>query len=173
MKHGIGESARFLWTQMALWVPQKASITSWTAQRLLKTLHCDVHSLIIQWNFLHIVSNTTTEWLAVAVVVVDLMLRHLKEFQLPSSITTEDHGLIPDEVTGFFNWPNPSSIPMALGSNQPLTGVPGIFLQVKGGQHIRLTTSPPSVSWLPRKLEVSTSHNPLGLHGLLQGLLYL
>jgi hypothetical protein len=28
---------------------------------------------------------------------------------------------IPDEVIGFFNWPNPSSRTMALGSTQPLT----------------------------------------------------
>jgi hypothetical protein len=27
----------------------------------------------------------------------------------------------PDEVIGFFNWPNPSSRTMALGSTQPLT----------------------------------------------------
>jgi hypothetical protein len=30
-------------------------------------------------------------------------------------------GPIPDEVIGFFNWPNPSSRTMALGSTQPLT----------------------------------------------------
>jgi hypothetical protein len=30
-------------------------------------------------------------------------------------------GLIPDEVIGFFNWPNPSSRTMALVSTQPLT----------------------------------------------------
>jgi hypothetical protein len=30
-------------------------------------------------------------------------------------------GSIPDEVIGFFNWPNPSSRTMALGSTQPLT----------------------------------------------------
>jgi hypothetical protein len=30
-------------------------------------------------------------------------------------------GSIPDEVTGFFNRPNPSSRTMALGSTQPLT----------------------------------------------------
>jgi hypothetical protein len=27
---------------------------------------------------------------------------------------------IPDEIIGFFNWPNPSSRTMALGSTQPL-----------------------------------------------------
>jgi hypothetical protein len=30
-------------------------------------------------------------------------------------------GLIPDEIIGFFNWPNPSGRTMALGSTQPLT----------------------------------------------------
>jgi hypothetical protein len=30
-------------------------------------------------------------------------------------------GSIPNEVIGFFNWPNPSSRTMALGSTQPLT----------------------------------------------------
>jgi hypothetical protein len=30
-------------------------------------------------------------------------------------------GSIPDEVIGFFNWPNPSSLTIALGSTQPLT----------------------------------------------------
>jgi hypothetical protein len=30
-------------------------------------------------------------------------------------------GLIPDEITGFFNWPNPSSRTMALGSTETLT----------------------------------------------------
>jgi hypothetical protein len=30
-------------------------------------------------------------------------------------------GSIPDEVIGFFNWPNPSSRTMALESTQPLT----------------------------------------------------
>jgi hypothetical protein len=53
----------------------------------------------------------------------------------------------------FFSLPNPSSRIMALVSTQPLTEIstrkfPG---RVKGGRHIRLTTLPPSVSWLPIK----------------------
>jgi hypothetical protein len=32
-------------------------------------------------------------------------------------------GSIPDEIIAFFNWPNPSSYTMALGSTQPLTEV--------------------------------------------------
>jgi hypothetical protein len=45
---------------------------------------------------------------------------------------------------------------------------------VKGGRRVRLTTSPPSVSRLCREnVGASTSNNPMGLHGLLQGYLYL
>jgi hypothetical protein len=51
--------------------------------------------------------------------------------------------------------------------------VPEISLQVKGGRCIRLTTLLPSVSRLSREnVGASTSHNPVGLHGLLQGKLY-
>jgi hypothetical protein len=35
------------------------------------------------------------------------------------------------------------------------------------------TTSPPSVSRFVDNVGASTSHNPIGLHGLLQGYLYL
>jgi hypothetical protein len=64
-----------------------------------------------------------------------------------------------------FIWPNSSSRTMALGSTQPLRemstrNLPG---EVKGGRRIRL------VSILSRQnVGASTSHNPMGLHGLLQ-----
>jgi hypothetical protein len=40
-------------------------------------------------------------------------------------------GLIPDEVIAFVYWPNPSSRTKVLGSTQPLTRVPGAFLEGK------------------------------------------
>jgi hypothetical protein len=72
----------------------------------------------------------------------------------------------------FFNLPNPSSRTMTLGSTKPLTemstrNLPG---GVKDSWRIRLTTLLPSVSRLSRdNMEALTSHNPMGLHGLLQG----
>jgi hypothetical protein len=59
-------------------------------------------------------------------------------------------GSIPDEVTGFFNWPNSCSRAMALGSTQPLTEMSARNLSgLKSDSSVRLATSPPSVRWLP------------------------
>jgi hypothetical protein len=53
-------------------------------------------------------------------------------------------GSIPEEVIGFFNLPNPSSRPMALGSTQLLTEMSTRNLPggggVTGGRRVRLTT---------------------------------
>jgi hypothetical protein len=62
-------------------------------------------------------------------------------------------GSIQDEVIGFFNWPNPSSRIMALGSTQPLNRNEHQESSwgVNGRRRVRLTTSLPSVSRLSRK----------------------
>jgi hypothetical protein len=48
--------------------------------------------------------------------------------------------------------------------------VPGIFLRVKRGRRVKLTTLPPSVSQMFREnVGASSSHNPMDRGGLLQG----
>jgi hypothetical protein len=71
---------------------------------------------------------------------------------------------VPDEVNFFFNLPNSSSRTMALGSTQPL--VPGIFLGVKSGRRLGLTTLPLSMSRMSENVGASTYRNPKGLHCL-------
>jgi hypothetical protein len=79
--------------------------------------------------------------------------------------------LIPNEVSGFFNIPNPSSRTMALESTQPLIEMSTRNLLVgKGPPARKPATSPPSVSqFFKENVGTSTSYNHMGLHGLLQG----
>jgi hypothetical protein len=79
---------------------------------------------------------------------------------------------VPVLMRWIFNLRNLSSSIMALGPTQPLTEMSTSNLPegVKGGRRVRLTILPPSVSRLSREnVEASTSHNPMGLHGLLEG----
>jgi hypothetical protein len=64
---------------------------------------------------------------------------------------------------------------MTLGSPQPLTKMNTRSLSGdKVRLRLRLTTLPPSVSRLSRQnVGTSTSHNPMGLHGLLHGCMYV
>jgi hypothetical protein len=75
-------------------------------------------------------------------------------------------GLIPGEVTGFFfNLPNPFSRTMALGLTQPLREMS--TRNLSGVKTDSLTAI------CLEDVTASMSHNPMGLHGLLQGQLYL
>jgi hypothetical protein len=73
-------------------------------------------------------------------------------------------------VIAFFNWPNPSS---RINSPEDDSASNGNEYQesswrVKGSRCVRLTTSPLRAGSL-EIVAASTSHNPTGLHGLLQG----
>jgi hypothetical protein len=73
---------------------------------------------------------------------------------------------VPDKVD-FFNLPNLSSRTMALVSTQSLTKVaPGIFLGVKSGRRLGLTTLPPFVCRMSENVGAWTSRKPKGLHGM-------
>jgi hypothetical protein len=81
-------------------------------------------------------------------------------------------GSIPDEVTGVFSWLIPSSRIMTLVSTQPLTEITTRNLPETIGQPVPKADNLTGIYIWADCLEnvgASTSHNPIGLHGLLQG----
>jgi hypothetical protein len=83
-------------------------------------------------------------------------------------------GSIPNKVNDFFNLPNPSSRTTALGLTQLLTEMSTgrYFCEVKRGRRVR---QPNRHLWADclENDGSSTYHNSIGLHGLLQGYLYI
>jgi hypothetical protein len=79
-------------------------------------------------------------------------------------------GLIPNEVIEFFNLHNPSSPTMVLGSTQLLIELSTRNLPGGKGLPVRKADNLTAI-WAeyPENVGASTSHDPMGLHGLLQG----
>jgi len=79
--------------------------------------------------------DTDTESLHLSALVIIYIISTGSNFKVA--------GLIPDGVTGFFHWHNPSGRTMALGSTQPLTEMSTrIVFWGKGGRGVGLTTLP-------------------------------
>jgi hypothetical protein len=69
----------------------------------------------------------------------------------------------------FFSWPNPSSRTVVLGSTQPLTEMSTRNLPGGKGRPARKTDNITAICEpIVYDMEASTSHNPMGLHDLLQ-----
>jgi hypothetical protein len=75
-------------------------------------------------------------------------------------------GSFPDEAIGFFNEPNSSSRSMALRSTQLLTEISTRHLPGGKGRPRRKSDN---LTAICEPVGAPKSHNPLGLHGLLQG----
>jgi hypothetical protein len=77
---------------------------------------------------------------------------------------------IPHEVD-FFNWPNPSSRTMVLGSTQPLTEMSTRNIPGDKGRPARKADNLTAICEpiFYKNVGASTSHSPMGFHGPLQG----
>jgi hypothetical protein len=75
----------------------------------------------------------------------------------------------PDKVIGFFNSSNPSSRTMVLGSTQPLTEMIARNLPGGKGRPARKADNLTAICGADylENVGTSTSHNSMGLHGLL------
>jgi hypothetical protein len=78
-------------------------------------------------------------------------------------------GLRPNEVMELFQLSSPSSL---IRFTQPLTEMSTrkvYFWRIGCSRHVRVPTSSPSPSSLPRQFEILKCHNPRNLHGLVHG----
>jgi hypothetical protein len=104
--------------------------------------------------------------------VLIAMLEHAVGYYLRHYVASRKvTGLIPDEVIRFFNSPNPSSRSMALRSTQPPTEMSTRNLPGGKGQPARKAGD--LIADRLSRNGASTSHNPMCLHSLLRGWLYL
>jgi hypothetical protein len=99
------------------------------------------------------------------------IVREYNKEQLQRSSSWKVADSILDEVTRFFNSPNPSNRTMVLGSTQPLTEMS--TRNLRGGK-LRPKRKADNLAAIFRadcleNVGASTSHNPMGLHGMLQG----
>jgi hypothetical protein len=83
----------------------------------------------------------------------------------------KNKGSIPDEVIGFVNWPNPSWRTIALGLTQSLTEMNTRNLPGGKGRPACEANKLHRHLWAGclENVGASMSHNPMGLHGMLQG----
>jgi hypothetical protein len=80
-------------------------------------------------------------------------------------------GSIPDEVNGFFNW-QPHYGPGVDSSGSKGNEIQECSWVVKPGNRLSLTSTPALSQHSTKKAGVSTSHQSMGLHGVLQRWLY-
>jgi hypothetical protein len=140
--------------QMILNIMWVSSTNIWD-QHILSLLLClDSCSHFSRWSWLLIVSTQQWEfYIKVAIYSLICLAWNMDNAKCKAFRTNEgthgsivgwgtihrkleDHGLIPNEVIGFFNWPNPSSLTMALGFTQLLTEMSTRNLPVGKGRPV-------------------------------------
>jgi hypothetical protein len=99
----------------------------------------------------------------IIIIIIIIIISWFRHY----ATSLKDAGSIPDEIIGFFNLPNSSSRTMALESTQPLTEMSTRNIPGRKGWPAHKADNLTAVCL--KNVGASTSHNPMGLHGLLQG----